>query len=197
QWAVAGEIKQRLVEDRLVLGFFSGWASGDPDVDSLVPPDGVQPQLGDSTISTFRFHPGYRVDLILNRHLLSRVQGSYYFKPMAQYDFIRKSNGMKLGGRAEAIWTRASSFMQTPGHHRDLGIELDGTVYYQSEDGVQNDRENLTGGFYAMLQYGVLFPLSGLGYLEDQEVPVPEGDDDNSIKLKPAQTVRAFLGVAF
>src|SRR5690606_21584564 len=198
QWGFALEIEQRLVENKLKLGFYTGWSSGDGSVNSLIPAQNLeQEQIDNNTISTFRFHPGYRIDLILNRSLLGTVQGSYYFKPAAEYDFIRKSNGMKLGGRAEAIWTRASNFMQTPGHHRDLGIELDGTVYYQSEDGVQNDRENLTGGFYAMLQYGVLFPLSGLGYLEDQEVPVPEGDDDNSIKLKPAQTVRAFLGVAF
>ncbi len=197
KWAIAGEIEQRLVEDRLVLGFYSGWASGDPDVDSLVPPDGLtdaQTQLGDRTISTFRFHPGYRIDLILNRHLLSRVQGSYYFKPMAQYDFIRKTNGMKLGGRAEAIWTRASNFLQTPGHHRDLGIELNGTVYYQSSDGALNDRKDLTGGFYAMAQYGVLFPLSGLGY-QDAQTPAAVGQDE--LKLKAAQLVRAFLGVAF
>jgi uncharacterized protein (TIGR04551 family) len=194
QWGFAGEIEQRLVEDKLKLGFYFGWASGDGDVNNLIPDQSIQEQIGDDTISTFRFHPGYRVDLILNRHLLSRVQGSYYFKPMAEYDFIRNATGMRVGGRAEAIWTRASNFMQTPGHQRDLGIELNGTVYYQSKDGVQNDRDDLEGGFYSMLQYGVLFPLSGLGYLEDQTAD-DLGTDE--LKLKPAQTVRAFLGVAF
>lgn len=192
QWAIATEMNLKLMEDRLLLGFYSGWASGDGDVDTLTPGYGVQDQHGNKTISTFRFHPGYRVDLILNRNLLSRVQGSYYFKPMAQYDFIRKASGLKVGGRAEAIWTRASNFMQTPGHHRDLGIELDATIYYQSKDGVLNTREDLTGGFYSMAQYGVLFPLSGLGYLQDQQPT--DGDD---LKLKPAQMVRVFLGVAF
>lgn len=194
QWAFALEIEQKLVEDRLKLGFYSGWASGDGDVESLVPPPGVQEQIGDRTYSTFRFHPGYRVDLILNRHLLSRVQGSYYFKPMAQYDFIRKANGLKLGGRAEAIWTRASNFMQAPGHQRDLGIELNGTVYFQSSDGVLNDREDLKGGFYSMVQYGVLFPLSGLGYQDQQTANAPSTED---LRLKAAQMVRGFLGVAF
>lgn len=194
QWGFAGEIEQRLVEDKLKLGFYYGWASGDGDVNSLVPDESIQEQIGDNRIQTFRFHPGYRIDLILNRSLLSRVQGSYYFKPMAEYDFIRKATGMKVGGRAEAIWTRASNFLQTPGHQRDLGIELNGTVYYQSKDGVQNDREELTGGFYSMLQYGVLFPLSGLGYLQNQSEDNVGTDD---LKLKPAQTVRAFMGVAF
>ena len=192
QWGLATEIDQKLVEDRLTLGFRFGWASGDGDVNGLVPGNGVQTQFGDREISTFRFHPGYRVDLILNRNILTRVQGTYYFKPMAQYDFIRKANGLRVGGRAEAIWTRASEFMQTPGHSRDLGIELNGTVYYQSKDGVLNTREDLTGGFYSMAQYGVLFPLSGLGYLANQEAVA-----NQDLSLKAAQTVRVFLGVSF
>jgi uncharacterized protein (TIGR04551 family) len=163
-------------------------------VDSLVPPSGIQEQHGNKNIETFRFHPGYRVDLILNRHILGRVQGSYYFKPMAQYDFIRKASGLKVGGRAEAIWTRASNFMQTPGHQRDLGIELDGSVYYQSKDGSLNSRDDLTGGFFAQMQYGVVFPLGGLSYLQQQRDDNSSGE---SLKLKPAQMVRMFLGVAF
>jgi uncharacterized protein (TIGR04551 family) len=194
QWGFAGEMKQKLVEDRLMLGFFYGYGTGDGDVNSLVPPPGVQKQYGDTNIETFRFHPGYRIDLILNRHILGRVQGSYYFKPMAQYDFIRKSSGLKVGGRAEAIWTRASNFMQTPGHKRDLGIELDATAYYQSKDGSLNTRDDLTGGLYTMLQYGVAFPLGGLNYLQNQGT---EGGTVDTPKLKPAQLVRLFLGVAF
>ena len=148
QWGFAGQIEQKLVEDRLKLGFYFGWASGDGDVEGLVPSAQVSDQIGDNKLETFRFHPGYRVDLILNRHILSRVQGSYYVKPMAQYDFIRKASGMKVGGRAEAIWTRASQFMQAPGHQRDLGIELDATVYFQSQDGALNKREDDYGGSF-------------------------------------------------
>ncbi len=191
-WGLAGEIEQRLVEDRLKLGFYSGWASGDPDRNSLVPTDTFPDQIGDRTLSQFNFHPGYRIDLILHRHLLSRVGGTYYFKPMAQYDFIRKATGMKLGGRAEAIWSRASNFLQTPGHQRDLGIELNATVYYQSKDGVLNDRPDLTGGFFGMMQYGVAFPLGGLGY---QDLQIDTATQE--LKLKPAQMVRGFMGVAF
>ena len=42
-----------------------------------------------------------------------------------------------------------------------------------------------------MLQYGVLFPLGGLGYLENQTV--------NNVKpdISSAQIVRLFLGVAY
>lgn len=194
QWGFAGELTQLLVEDRLKLGFFFGYASGDSDVNGLVPGrDGLQEQFGDRTISTFRFHPGYRVDMILNRHILSRVQGSYYVKPQVQYDFIREATGMRLGGRAEAIWTRASQFMQTPGHQHDLGIELNGTVYYQSKDGALNDDPDLLGGFFAMIQYGVLFPMSGLGYLAEER----PATQDALPGLQTAQNVRLFLGIAY
>ena len=191
QWAVATEIEQKLVEDRLLLGFYFGWASGDGDVEGLVPPTGGDQQIGDRSFDTFRFHPGYRVDLILNRNILTRVQGSYYFKPMAQYDFIRKDTGMRLGGRAEAIWTRASNYMQAPGHEADLGIELNASIYYQSKDGALNDDPELLGGLYAMMQYGVLFPLSGLGYQDAQVVPSQYDG------LQTAQMLRLFLGVAY
>src|SRR6185436_14579668 len=148
-YGLATEIEQRLVEDKLRLGFNFGWASGDPDVSDSSQPgsgglspgfDGLQPQLGgDRTISTFRFHPSYKVDLILNRNLLTRVQGTYYFRPSLDYDFVRNPNGQRLGGGFAAIWTRASQFVQTPGHRRDLGIELDFSLFFQSKDGSLND----------------------------------------------------------
>jgi len=191
QWGFALKLQQTLIEDRLKLSFDTGWASGDDDVEGLVPPAGLpEQQIGDRSFETFRFHPGYRVDLILNRNILTRVQGSYFFKPSVQYDFIRKATGMRLGGRAEAIWTRASQFMQAPGHEHDLGIELNGTIFYQSKDGALNDSPDVAGGFYGMLQYGVLFPFSGLGY---QDLQMPEG----YAGLQTAQMVRLFLGVAY
>lgn len=53
-----------------------------------------------------------------------------------------------------------------------------------------NDSPNLAGGFYGMLQYGVLFPFSGLGY---QDAQTPDGYQG----LQTAQMVRMFLGVAY
>ncbi len=194
QWGIATKLRQLLVEDKLELGFDFGWASGDGDVNGLVPGnDGVQPQIGDNSIDTFRFNPAYRVDLILNRNILTRVQGSYYFKPSVRYDFIRKATGLRLGGLAEAIWTRASNFMQTPGHERDLGIELDATIYFQSKDGSLNDDPQKMGGFYSALQYGVLFPMAGLGYQADQ-TPAGGGTVPD---LATAQVLRLFLGVIY
>lgn len=199
QWGMASRIRQKLVEDRLELGFQFGWASGDADVEGLVPRgtgtpglDGVN-QIGDRSIETFRFHPNYRIDLILHRRILQRVQGTYYFRPSARYDFIRRTNGVRLGGIAEAIWTRASQFMQAPGHERDLGIELNGTVYFQSRDGALNDALHQMGGFYSAVQYGVLFPMGGLGY-QSQQTPAAGG---NVPELATAQTLRVLLGVVY
>jgi uncharacterized protein (TIGR04551 family) len=127
------------------------------------------------------------MDLILHRNLLTRVQGTYYFRPSIGYDFLRKPNGQRLGGNVAGIWTRASEYMQAPGHTRDLGIEVNGSVYYQSKDGVLNDRAGSMGGFFTMLQYGVLFPLDGLGY--------PEKVTGGSTSA--AQILRWYLGVFF
>jgi uncharacterized protein (TIGR04551 family) len=202
QFGIATELEQRLVEDRLRLGFNFGWASGDPDAynpnstNNLVPQSGLtsgQLQINDDTISTFRFHPAYRVDLILNRNILQRIQGTYYFKPSVEYDFMRKPTGQRLGGGAGIIWTRASEFTQTPGHARDLGVELNGRLYFQSKDGSLNDQPEKKGGFFAMLEYGVLFPFQGLGYQPNERVRTQGIASD----VSAAQILRLYLGVLF
>ncbi len=188
EFGLASELEQKLVEDRLKLGFNFGWASGDANDEGLAP--ARTPSIshnGSDTFSTFRFNPAYRVDLILNRNILGRVQGTYYFRPSVSYDFMRNPNGQRLGGQFAAIWTRASEFLQTPGNARDLGIELDGSLMFQSKDGGQNDKPDELGGFFAMLQYGVLFPMSGLDHL-----PQENGPSTNA-----AQVLRLHLGVLF
>jgi uncharacterized protein (TIGR04551 family) len=197
QFGVATEIEQKLVEDRLRLKFNFAWASGDADAfDDSTPgnliPGPNEAQLNDNTISTFRFHPAYRVDLILNRNLLQRIQGTYFFRPSVEYDFIRDVSGQRAGGGVQAIWTRATEFVQTPGHDADLGIELNGSLYFQAKDGVINDTPDTMGGFYSALQYGVLFPLAGMGYQEAEADVLP---GDNSPRA--AQVLRLFLGAIF
>jgi uncharacterized protein (TIGR04551 family) len=128
------------------------------------------------------------VDLILHRNLLSGVQSTYYFRPSVEYDFMRSIDGQRLGGAFAFIWSRASEFMQAPGNRRDLGVELNGTLYFQSKDGALNDRPGEMGGFYTMLQYGVMFPLGGLGYLANEQA---------TSELNTPQTLRWYLGVLF
>jgi uncharacterized protein (TIGR04551 family) len=200
EFGLVTETEYRAVEDKLHLNFNFGWASGDPWVQGLNPgSNGLQPELNSTTqnpgtISTFRFHPDYRIDLIFFRNILTRVEGAYYFRPSVDYDFIRQANGQKLGGGVAVIWSRASQFEQDPGHARDLGLELDARIYYQAKDGSLNDDPSKLGGFYSMLQYGVFFPLAGLNYLP--------GEQQNSTALSdwsvsPAQTIQLFLGVVF
>jgi hypothetical protein len=108
-----------------------------------------------------------------------------------KYDFLRDPNGQKIGGGIAAIWSRASEFMQTPGHARDLGVEVNGQLYFQSKDGSLNDDSSRMGGFFAKLEYAVLFPMSGLGYTSVEAARI-SGADTNL-----AQALRLYLGVGF
>jgi uncharacterized protein (TIGR04551 family) len=192
QYAVATQTEFRAIDDKLDLQFGFGWASGDPWTTTLTAPNGLRIERNQTgPIATFQFHPDYRVDLIFYRHILSRVEGSYYFRPSVSYDFIRHGDGERLGGGAAVIWSRASEFIQTPGHARDLGVELNAQLYYQSKDGSLNDDPSKLGGFYTMLQYGVFFPLAGLDYLPSE---IMAGFDAS---LSAAQTVRLLLGIVF
>jgi uncharacterized protein (TIGR04551 family) len=194
QYGLAVELEQRLAEDKLHLGFNFGWASGDSDVQGLSPPyNSPENQHGDHTDSTFRFNPAYNIDLILYRNILSRVEGTYYFRPSVSYDFLKDSSGQKLGGSVAAIWSRASEFVQAPGHARDLGVELNGSVYFQSKDGALNDDPNKMGGFFTKLEYGVLFPMQGLGYSPVDAATLQGGSSGTSA----AQTLRWYMGVFF
>ncbi len=195
QFGFAAETDYKALEDKLKVGLGFGYSSGDKDVESLAPPaQGLQPQVTtDRTFTTFRFHPDYRVDMILFRNILTRVQGAYYFRPNVSYDFTRDKNGQRIGGQAALIWSRASQFIQTPGHQSDLGLELNFGVYYQAKDGTLNDDPDKMGGFFTSLQYGVLFPLGGLGYMLNETDPTT----GNKPGVETAQTVKWYLGVLF
>jgi uncharacterized protein (TIGR04551 family) len=193
QFGMAAEADYKALEDKLKVGMGFGYATGDKDVESLAPPaQGLQPQLTtDRTFTTFRFHPDYRVDMILFRNVLTRVQGAYYLRPNVSYDFTRDKNGQRIGGNAALIWSRASQFVQSPGHQPDLGIELNFGLYYQAKDGSLNDDPDKFGGFFTSLQYGVLFPLGGLGYMSQEKLA------DTTLGTQTAQTVKWYLGVLF
>jgi uncharacterized protein (TIGR04551 family) len=196
QFGLATETEYRAIEDKLRIKFGFGWASGDPWVEGLNPgSSGLQTEANTrGPISTFHFNPGYNVDMIFFRQILTRVEGAYYFRPSVDYDFIRDQAGQKFGGGAAIIWSRASEFTQAPGNARDLGVELDLQVYYQAKDGSFNDDLERIGGFYAALQYGVFFPLAGLDYLPgitQNTSTIPDWS------TSAAQSVKLFLGVVY
>jgi uncharacterized protein (TIGR04551 family) len=190
QFGVALELEYRLFDERLGLHLMSGFATGDSQAyglaatndSSLQRTDGTGAGTGDRTNSTFGFHPDYRIDLILWRTIMRRVAGAYYFRPGVSYDFIRDPYGQLAGGRVDVIYSRASTPNQTWGDDGNLGLELDLSLYYRSEDG-----PDVADGFYGLVQFGVLFPFAGLGY----------DDIDDAPGSRNAMILRGVAGIAF
>lgn len=185
----AFEGEYHLLNDQLGIYFNAGFATGDADAEGLTLNTAYTQRptsagATDRTISTMAFHPAYRVDLIFWRNIMRSIAGAYYFAPGLSYDFIRDSFGQLLGARANVVWSRASEPIQTWGNQADLGVEIDAQVYYRSEDG-----PDLLDGFYASLQYGIFFPLAGVGYLPMNGTPGTGGQN--------AQTLRLILGVSY
>ncbi len=128
EFGLAFQAEDRLFEKKLGLHFDFGLASGDVDVEGLTASGSDGSTAGqrnsgtssDDTISTFRFNPNYRVDLILWRNIMQQVSGAYYFKPGISYDFIHNAFGQLLGLRLDFIYSRATSTIQTWGNDPNL-----------------------------------------------------------------------------
>ena len=120
------------------------------------------------------------------------MQGSYYFRPSVDYDFTRGPDGQRLGGGAAVIWESRDRLHSDAGSQSDLGIELNLSLYYQSKDGKLNDHPERMGGFFSMVQYGVLFPMGGLNFLRAEASNSGVTADTSS-----AHVLRWFLGVLF
>ncbi|MFK8002062.1 MAG: TIGR04551 family protein [Polyangiales bacterium] len=196
QFALALEADYRVPEldNKLYIRFAGGFATGDRDIDGLSWNDqNTLDQRGDRTLSQFAFHPNYRIDLILWRHIMGRVAGAMYLKPGLGYDIIRSPRGRLFGLSADVIYSRAAFEAQTYGSDPNLGLELNLAAYYRSEDG-----PGFLDGFYASFQYGVLFPFQGLGYLTENGIPeVPTGSPAQNPDLTNAQHLRVILGVQY
>ncbi len=183
QFGAALETEYRTLAEKLGIYFYSGYATGDRDANGLSVYEDTVTQNNnlDNRISNFTFHPNYRVDLILFRNVLGAIGGAYYLRPGISYDIIRDRFGQLLGLRADMIYSRAAQEVQTYGSNPNLGVELDGSIYYRTEDGPE-----FWDGFYATFQYGILFPLGGLDQLGDA-----------AVNLHRAQTMRLVMGVQF
>lgn len=188
QFGFALESEYRVLDGALGIYFNTGLATGDRDVNGLSIREDTGTQASgaanDGRASHFTFHPNYRIDLILFRNILGSVGGAYYFRPGVSYDLVRTDAGRLLGVRADVVYSRATQQIQTYGGDPSLGLELDGSLYYRSEDG-----PDLTDGFWAAFHYGLLFPLAGLGYRSGEVTSTPS--------ISKAQTMRVVLGVNF
>lgn len=196
QLGIALEMEYRLYDDRLGIHFLTGLASGDKNSYGLAATNdpylqaqenaGRQVEGSVRSVSTFQFHPDYRIDMILWRTIMRRVAGAYYFKPGISYDFIRDPYGQQAGARVDAIYSRAMESRQTYGQSANLGLELDLSLYYRSEDG-----PDLWDGFYTLVQFGILFPFQGLKY------PTGDGSDYDKAKSANAISFRGVMGIQF
>ncbi len=181
-----------LSDDELKLGLEVGHASGDQwegdkpaqthwaDKPHLpVESDGLVCTTGrcDDTISNFFFDPDFHVDLILFRRLIGTVTNATYFKPNLAYDI---SDRFRL--KVATVISFANVPVSTPGNGTMYGVELDGDLGYHNDD----------EGFFAGVQYGVLFPM---GALDHPGSIFP--NDNESGDASTAQTFQFRFAVKF
>ena len=173
-------------EDTLVAGVDAGYASGDAS-----PGFGAFPELGpqrpaageldglqtvppfDATVDNFRFHPDYRIDRIVFREVVGTVTDALYLRPHVRWLVAPFGAGrLTLSLAVVAAWAIEAS--STPGGDRALGVEVDPTLAYTSDDGLSLAAE-----------YAALLPLAGFD------------NPQAGLDARPAQLARLRLGYAF
>ncbi|MBF5044584.1 TIGR04551 family protein [Aggregicoccus sp. 17bor-14] len=202
QFGAVVQAEAKLMKNALSLGLELGYASGDdaPGFGNYprrqtVGADGTtvvltEPQFDcttranttscdDRAIRNFRFNRDYRVDMILWREILGGLTDAIYAKPTLKYTL---APGFDLHG--SLIYSRAVFKESTPSFFdvetgkdlgsANLGVEFNAGVRYETED-----------GFISGLDWGILFPLSGL-----EQAGFPN-------TLKTPQALRAMLGIKF
>ncbi|MCP4504488.1 MAG: TIGR04551 family protein [Deltaproteobacteria bacterium] len=153
----------------------------------------------DNSVTNFKFDPDYAIDLILFREVLGTVTNAAYLKPHVSY-YLTDT----IGVRGDAIYSHALLGEGTTGQSdlsgsdsfglaNPMGLELDGTVFYGSDD-----------GFYLMGQAGVLFPFSALSHARDPDDRDQGRSFENNTRVDPqfldaqiAYTFQLFAGVQF
>ncbi len=190
----------RLLEGALKLNLEVGYASGDhaygmgnyparrnsDTVNGNTQPGDIEGRqyacqntggCSDGSIRNFRFSRDYRIDLILWREIFNGITDAIYVRPAATYTI---AEGFDVF--AAVIYSRAIFPESTPSSasaadmDANLGIEINAGAQYVTDD-----------GFFAGVQYGILFPLAGLR----NTAPGFTAPLDN------AQAVRGYFGVKF
>ncbi len=191
QAGLAVKSRYGFMSDKLGVGLDAGWASGDRAYGMGVRPglkkttkkgdaDGQQFGGSDTTINNFRFNPAYQIDMILFREIMGTVTDAFYLKPHIAYDFTKA-----FGVRLDIISSFTNFAESTPGQSQILGLEFDGSLYYQSEQGI-----------FARMQYGLLVPFAGLNHGDDQVTGnVALFNDFGTSRL--ASAFQIFGGISF
>lgn len=206
QIGFALESSYSFLNDSLVIGLGGGYASGDSapgfgfrnganNFQSTNPGDMDGRQFGaqykdgttDNSIENFRFNPDYRVDMLMFREVIGTVTDAVYAKPSITYYVL---DG--LGVRGDAIAAIAQYANTTPGNSNLLGAEVNGHLFYKSED-----------GFYGGLTYAFMLPLAGFNHRKDPASGLCTnvgGDGLNQSRYcdaKFAQRFHGILGIQF
>jgi uncharacterized protein (TIGR04551 family) len=119
------------------------YAQAQDSVNGTAATNGV-PQLQNTR---FTFDPDYQVDMILFRRILGTVYNATYIKPSVDYWLIDN-----FGGELAVIYSLANKPATFPGHEINMGLEINARLMYRNEE----------EGFYAGVEYGVLFNLGAL-----------------------------------
>ena len=188
---MAFEFEYRFLNEKLGVYTKAGAASGDPDVVGLSQYEDLVTQPGRQEDDFYVLvQPNYQIDLILFKEILGRISGAYYFAPRsATTSFGPTSVACSELGWTSSTAARCSSSRRT----RRSRISVRSSICRSTtaRKTVRASRD----GFYAAFQYGVLFPLNGLKYLEIDGVREPDAPQD--ISVKNAQTWRLILGIEF
>lgn len=148
----------KFLKDALIVGLDIGSASGPQNGDprgelnwrrTQEAPTGIVDSSGLLSLrqSRFTFDPDFHVDMILFRRILGTVYNATYLKPSITYWLIDS-----LGGQAQFIYSMANRPATFPGHSINMGAEINLRIMYQNKE----------EGFFATLEYGVLFDLGAL-----------------------------------
>jgi uncharacterized protein (TIGR04551 family) len=153
------QVEWQAVPELLALHVEGGVASADPAygfVDDSASPLAVSrpgdvkgPQIDgsrDTRVDAFRFHPAYRVDLILWRSLLGGVSEAGYARAA-----VRSRPLQMIELELSTIYSQGLLSERTPGGVGPLGLEVDGAATLR------------IGQFSVRTDAGVLFPFGGLG----------------------------------
>lgn len=191
QAGVAVRSRYGFINDKLGVGLDAGWASGDSAYGMGARPranirdvqkgdaDGQQFVGSDTSINNFRFNPAYQIDLLLFKEIIGTVTDAFYFKPHIAYDFTKA-----FGARLDVISSFTNFAESSPGQSHLLGLEFDGSLYYQSEQGV-----------FAKMQYGLLVPFAGLNHSPDELNNTAQYQEFGTARL--ASVFQVFAGVSF
>jgi uncharacterized protein (TIGR04551 family) len=145
------------LERKLRIGIEGGFASGDqwdntPQGNTNIAYANQLGGIGDKTLSQFTFNRDYLVDMILWRHLIGAVTNAAYAKPFLSYDFTKA-----IGFKVANITSFAPKPIATPGNSIAYGTEFNIDLGYKS------------GGLYAGIGYGILFPFGAMAHPADTD----------------------------